>query len=609
MQHPTYSLFSNIRFMLQTAWKFQKSVLFLCLATASLTIASNVMQLFLAPALIAKIESVSSPLSVLSTLIAFISALLFLNALLAYLDQNTGFGRINVRIYIFSLINRKACETSFPNTLDPEVLNLQEKARQACAGNNQATETIWNTLTQLLINLGGLLIYILLLSSFNAFLLCAVLLTSIAGFVVSNRIHRWGYSHRQEESSYYKKLDYLQYQTDSRTLAKDIRIFGMASWLRQVYQSVLQAYEAFVNRRERIYFWTCVVDAFLSLARNGIAYLYLINLTLNQGLSVSEFLLFFSAFTGFSTWITGILTESGAVYKQGLDIACIQEFLYRPELFRFCNGRPIPQTTSYELKLENVTFSYPQSNCSQSEKPLLKNFSLTLHPGEKLAIVGLNGAGKTTLVKLLCGFYDPDQGRVLLNGIDIREFNRQEYYRLFSAVFQDFSVLDTTLAEAVAQSATSIDLNRVRKCLKQVELLDFIEALPKGLQTPLGKNVFYDGITLSGGQLQRLMMARALYKNGPFLILDEPTAALDPLAENDIYLKYNAMTHGKSSIFISHRLASTRFCDRILFLQNGCIAEEGTHETLLQRGGAYAQLFEIQARYYQEGGNETYETL
>ena len=139
--------------------------------------------------------------------------------------------------------------------------------------------------------------------------------------------------------------------------------------------------------------------------------------------------------------------------------------------------------------------------------------------------------------------------------------------------------------------------------------MDFIDALPKGLQTPLGKNVFYDSITLSGGQLQRLMMARALYKNGPFLILDEPTAALDPLAENDIYLKYNAMTHGKSSIFISHRLASTRFCDRILFLQNGCIAEEGTHETLLQRGGAYAQLFEIQARYYQEGGNETYETL
>ena len=227
--------------------------------------------------------------------------------------------------------------------------------------------------------------------------------------------------------------------------------------------------------------------------------------------------------------------------------------------------------------------------------------NLTVHQGEKLAIVGLNGAGKTTLVKLLCGLLDPTQGAVLLNGRDIREFDRRKYYALFSAVFQEFSVLDVTIAEQIAQSRDNIDYKRIDDCMEKAGLTSMIEKLPDGLQTHMGREVYLDGVLFSGGQMQRLMLARALYKNGPILLLDEPTAALDPIAENDIYMKYNDMTAGKTSVFISHRLASTRFCDRIIFIADGNIAEEGTHESLLARGGAYAKLFEVQSRYYQEG--------
>lgn len=227
--------------------------------------------------------------------------------------------------------------------------------------------------------------------------------------------------------------------------------------------------------------------------------------------------------------------------------------------------------------------------------------NLTIHPGEKLAIVGLNGAGKTTLVKLLCGFLDPTRGRVLLNGQDVREFNRREYYSLFSAVFQEFSILDVTVAENVSQQAEGTDEERVWDCLEKAGLTKAIQALPQGLQTHVGREVYLDGVVFSGGQTQRLMLARALYKNAPILLLDEPTAALDPIAENDIYQKYDSMTAGKLSVFISHRLASTRFCDRILFLKDGVIGEEGTHESLLRLGGDYAKLFEVQSRYYQEG--------
>ncbi len=435
-----------------------------------------------------------------------------------------------------------------------------------------------------------------MLANLNLLLLLVILLTTAAGFFVSRRINDWGYRHREEEGEYLQKLYYIQGQAESPALAKDIRIFGLMPWLRSVYDSVFRLYEAFTARRERVYAWSCVVDVLLGIARNGIAYWYLISLTLQNGLSASEFLLYFTAFTGFSAWVTGILQEAAVLHKESIGISVVQEYLNLPEPFRFAEGKPVPKADRYELRLEHVSFRYPGA-----ETPIFRDLNLALRPGEKLAVVGLNGAGKTTLVKLLCGFYDPDEGRVLLNGEDIREFDRADYYRLFSAVFQDFSDLDLTVAEAVAQAVSGIDTGRVKDCLEKAGLAEQARAFPKGLDTHLGKNVYLDGVELSGGQKQRLMLARALYKDGPFLILDEPTAALDPIAEDDIYRKYNEMTAGKSAVFISHRLASTRFCDRILFLQDGVIAEEGTHEELLRKGGGYAQLFDIQARYYQEG--------
>ena len=335
----------------------------------------------------------------------------------------------------------------------------------------------------------------------------------------------------------------------------------------------------------------------LGVARNAIAYAYLIALTVKQGLPASQFLLYFSAFTGFTALITAFLSECSTLHKECLELSVVQEYLHYPEPFRFEGGKPIPKADGYELRLENLSFTYPGT-----QKPILKHLNLTIHPGEKLAVVGLNGAGKTTLVSLLCGFYDPDEGRVLLNGTDIREFNRREYYGLFSAVFQNCSDLDITVAQWVAQAVDGIDLDKVKDCIQKAGLTQQIEAFPSGYDTHLGKKVYKDGVQLSGGQLQRLMLARALYKDGPILTLDEPTAALDPIAEHDIYQKYSEMTAGKTSVFISHRLASTRFCDRILFLQDGIIAEEGTHQQLLELGGEYAKLFQVQARYYQEGG-------
>jgi len=253
----------------------------------------------------------------------------------------------------------------------------------------------------------------------------------------------------------------------------------------------------------------------------------------------------------------------------------------------------------YEIRMENVTFRYPGA-----DQDALTNINLTLHPGEKLAVVGLNGAGKTTLVKLLCGFLDPTEGRVLLDGTDIRVYNRADYYTLFSAVFQDLSLLAATIAVNVAQTFDSVDMERVKECIDKAGLRKKIESLPDQYETFLNHEVYDDAVMLSGGETQRLMLARALYKDAPFILLDEPTAALDPIAEADLYSKYNEMTQGRSSVYISHRLASTRFCDRIIMIGNSSIIEEGTHEELLARGGEYAKLYEVQSKYYKEGADE-----
>ena len=594
---PMYRVTQNIFFMLKLAWTHRKSVIFFCLLTALLTLGIHLIQLYLVPIILRQVE-MGAPLQyVLTLILLFTLALVVARVLLSYLSQVQFLGRLDVRTKIFLNLMQKKCTTSYPHTQDPDFMKLEEAAMETCGGDNaQASEAIWESLTQIGINLASFIIYLLVLSNLNPLLLFVICIAAILSYGLSRRIQLWGYIHRNEEGEYLQKINYLYNQSKNKALAKDVRLFNLGPWISEIYTQTLRLYDAFIQRQERKYFAICLTDTALYLIRTGTAYGYLLYITLTQQLPASEFLLYFTAFNGFATWISKLLENYTQLYQQSLELCSLREYLNTPEPFLLGGGRNIPIATTYELRLENITFSYPSS-----ATPIFKHFNLTLRAGEKLAIVGLNGAGKSTLVKLLCGLYDPDEGRVLLNGIDIRTFNRTEYYRLFSAVFQDFSLLNITLAQTVAQSITHIQDTKVEDCLQAVDLWNAVQQLPQKLQSILGKEIYDDGITLSGGQTQRLMMARALYKDAPFLFLDEPTAALDPIAESAIYQEYQHMTNGKTSLFISHRLASTRFCDRILFLQNGTIIEEGTHNDLLQRGGAYAKLFTVQARYYQEG--------
>lgn len=599
---PKYNLWQNTGFMLRTSRKYAKSVFPLCIVLALLSAGKSVAELLIAPAILNKIELSASLGSVVFTIAAFAFVLMLLSGLRSYVDTNALFGRIAVRSQgIYLSISRKYAETSYPNLLNTDFLALGEKASAACDANSEASEAIWTTLTDLMTSCIGFIVYLALLTNLNLWLAALVAATTAVSYFASKRINEWGYLHRSEELELTKRIEYANKTATSREFAKDIRMFGLRGWLEDLWGSTMRLYSAFCAKRERKYIWANIIDIVLTFLRNGIAYAFLIGITVKNGLPASQFLLYFAALSGFAQWVVEILDKLSVMHKQSLDISTIREFLDWDEPFDLNGGERIAfePNKQYEIRLDDVSFRYPKA-----DKDTLTHINLTVHPGEKLAIVGLNGAGKTTLVKLVCGFLDPTEGRILLNGEDIRKFNRNDYYALFSAVFQEFSVLDVTVKENVAQCVDGIDETRVWQCIDKAGLTEKIQSLPKGIETHLGRRVFKDGVEFSGGQTQRLMLARALYKNAPILVLDEPTAALDPIAENDIYQKYNDMTYGRTSFFISHRLASTRFCDRIIFVDGGKIAEEGTHDELLKNGGGYAYMFEVQSKYYRSDNQD-----
>ena len=601
-QKPAYGMASNCAFMIRRAWRDCKSVLVIAAGLVFCGVAASLLELFVVPAILEAVEQGVFVGQLIRLIVWFTLGMVLVKALQKYLDSNAIFGRICVRSMLCLDLHLTFCRTSYPHTEAPDYIKRMEKAGNCLEGNVSPGEAVWETMTELLTNLISFIIYLLLLAQVGPWVAALCIVLSAAGYFAGARIREWRYRRREEEGKLLHKTDYIIARSQDLKLAKDIRIFGLAPWLTELYDKNIRLFQDFYARSQRYHIWADMLDVVLALLRNGAAYGLLIAMALRGELSAAEFVLYFSAVSGFTGWVTGIFSGLGQLHRQSVELSTLREFLEVPEEFLFEEGKPLPVKPDhlYTLELRDVSYRYPGA-----ERDTLSHVNLTLHPGEKLAVVGRNGAGKTTLIKLLCGLYDPTQGQVLLDGEDIRQYNRRDYYKHFSAVFQNFSVLAGTVAENVGQvQHKDVDLPRMWDCLERAGLADKIREMPGQENTRLGREVYLDGVDLSGGQLQRLMLARALYKNAPVVVLDEPTAALDPIAESDLYQKYSDLTGNRTSVYISHRLASTRFCDRVLLIENGGIAEEGTHEALLAQGGRYAYLFELQSKYYAEGGME-----
>lgn len=385
-------------------------------------------------------------------------------------------------------------------------------------------------------------------------------------------------------------LDYIAHYG----AGKDIRLYNMGDFLGDSYLALdRDYYERALKNSYKKAAWTLPVTILSTILKFCI-YAVLIYAALQGGITIGSI----------AKYVTCImLLAETLINVVGTIQVALDNNLYLKRYFAYFD---IPNNmyqgsltvekrddNEYYVEFRNVSFKYPNT-----EAYALKNVNLKFKIGEKLAIVGMNGSGKTTFIKLLCRLYDPTEGEILLNGVNIQKYDYDEYMSVFSVVFQDFSLFSFKLGEVVASSKI-FDENKVRECLKKANFGDRLHEMPEGVHTYLYKGYDQSGIEISGGEAQKIALARALYKDSPFILLDEPTAALDPISEYEVYSNFNAISGDKTTVYISHRLASCRFCNKIVVFDNGHIVQHGSHEELLSDiGGKYHELWNAQAQYY-----------
>jgi len=514
-------------------------------------------------------------------------------------DTTTG---IVVQTEVLNSSYKKLMSMDYELMESPGFKEAHSKAEKAMYSNRAPAMNIPRNMVEFLSNTFGFILYATTIALIHPMILLILLFTSTINWLMLSRARRYMESTRDKRSKQTKRLTALKDTLMKPEVAKDIRLYGAAGWLCRLYRKQYAAYrynERGVMTKDM---QAQLVDALMILLRDAAAYAFLIWLVLNGRMTLGDFVFIFAAIGALAGWVSGILTAAGDISKASIELGDIQRVQEFPDKMNTGAGKPLPsgERLPPSIELHNVSYTY-----QNAEKPALSDINLTIEAGQRIAIVGANGAGKTTLIKLICGMYLPTEGEVWLGGNPVGVYNRDEYYSLFSAVFQDINLLASSISENISQQPPEkTDAGKIRSCLELSGLISKTETLSEKENTLLVRSVHSNAIELSGGEKQKLAMARALYKDAPVLILDEPTAALDPLAENEVYRKYAELTEGKTSVFISHRLASTRFCDRILLLDGNKIAEQGTHDELMALDGIYADMFNIQASYYKDSGEE-----
>ena len=531
----------------------------------------------------------------MTVIVALLSLLLTLTIWLdPFMKELVRGGARIVRMRYAVMAFRKTLSTDYVNIESLEGREKQKRAEAFYNARFSSGAAFVEQCAHFLVCVIGVIASSILIYKINIFMILLILLTCACEFFLLKFLKTKQVETTDNYSKLSGKFEYFYKLSKNAEASKDIKLFGFSDYLIKTAAVFVYQIERINAKYTKQSAAISGVRALLNLVRELVAYAYLIYLVLQNRLSVSDFIFYFGIITGFSNWIMNLVFSYMEISRCCTDCELYREFV---EEENESEGKPdVDFNEVNSIEFRGVSFTY-----SASDTETIRNMSFKVNKGENIAIVGENGAGKTTAIKLLCGLYYPSKGDILINGRSSREFSTNSYFNLFSAVFQDYCFMPMTVAENIT-AEPAYDKDRLYSAFEKAGITDKINSLPEKENTLMVKEVYKNAADFSGGEKQKLLLAKAIYKNAPVLILDEPTASLDPISENELYLKYNELTEDKISFFISHRLSSTRFCDRILFIKDGAIAECGTHEELMAKKGSYYRMYQTQSMYYKEMG-------
>lgn len=490
--------------------------------------------------------------------------------------------------------------TDFENIQPKQKQKMVGKAYEAINSNWSGIELMMKSSPKMLINLVGMLIYGTFVLLFSPVVLIILIVMSVVNLLFVVHASKHLKHNREKMNDEFYEQYYLSEDSTNPNYAKDIRLYQMDKWFSKLLHQLTVRRVKLETKVRKRFFMADFSNSIFLLLRDVVAYTVLIRQVVEGNIDLATFTFLVGIVAGFSVWLQSFVESSNSLRVANVSVNEYRDFLEVES--KVHSNHTIDFEFPLKISFEHVTFTYPDN-----ELPTIEDMSFTIQPGEKIALVGHNGAGKTTIIYLLCGLFTPDSGVIRINDVDIQTMSKQQLRNLIGVMFQDTQLLSLTVKNNITCSVEEdVDYDVFYDVLQKAGVYDKVMSLPDKEDTYVTKLFDLSGVRFSGGETQKLLLARALYKNAPILILDEPTASLDPIAEEEMYKKYDELVYQKTSIFISHRLSSTSFCDRIFFLENAKIIEVGSHEELLLKKGRYFELFQVQSKYYQE--EDTYET-
>ena len=588
--------FSNMAFMFRRTWKYAKSKYFLMILDSVKSTVQPFVLLIIPKYILDELASERRVDVTLRYIAYYAAAVVGFNLISLIISRFGSDQSMKIDHRVAMDQHTKWLHMDYDKFENGRVRDLEARSVSAAEPRNFAEDKVLGFISNL-IRLGG---YTYIIMSLHPIMILFILTVIAANTLIARRSAKLGYEYTTAMTRLSRRFNYIFRTMVDFKVGKDVRINGADSWLKSKFEKESEEYIRDHRAQQRKLLGINTLSDIIGLIQTVVMYRYCGYLAISGGITVGSFTVFLGALTAFTGTFNEFVKRFPALGLLSKYIDDYREFLrcaeHEGKELETSDISALPEHC--DIEFVNVSFKYPDT-----DRYVLKNINIKIKAGERLSIVGYNGAGKSTFIKLLCRFYKPTEGKILLGGVDISTYPLPEYRRRLAVVFQDYQLFYMSVRYNIVLNLEE-DPERVRKALAESGILEKIEGLENGIDTSYGRILYYHSRDFSGGETQKIACARAYYRDSPIVILDEPTSALDPVAETQLYGRFNEIIGDKTAVYISHRLASVKFCDSIAVFADGELVERGTHAELMKKNGIYADMFTKQAHYYIENGTD-----